>query len=177
MPVRRPACRRSARLHDREPMSVGQCELLLAVLFDNAARPDQSIGVESLDREPGQYLDKRQKPYRPFLVVTPEEPSVPFRNHQRRGHERRRLRKKPAVQRVVTIGFIEERNEPRSIHIALSLSCHKRQRQSTGWNGDRRTRRNPHSASTGRRRWEEAFPAAPGAQIPLPRYPKPELPS
>ena len=62
-------------------MSVGQCELLIAVLLENAACPDQSIGVESLDRKPGQHLDKGQKLYRPYLIVTSQKPSMPFRNY------------------------------------------------------------------------------------------------
>jgi len=49
-------------------MSLGQCELLVAVLLDNAACPDQTLAVESLYREPGQYFDKGQKLYRPFLT-------------------------------------------------------------------------------------------------------------
>jgi len=62
-------------------MSVGQGELLVGVLLNNAARPDESIGVESFDSKSGQYLNKGQKPYRPYLVVTPQKPSMPFRNY------------------------------------------------------------------------------------------------
>jgi hypothetical protein len=62
-------------------MSVGQRKLLVGVLLNNAARPDESIGVESLDRKFGQYLNESQKLYRPYLVVTPQKPSMPFRNY------------------------------------------------------------------------------------------------
>src|SRR5580700_11981368 len=70
MPVRRPADCASIIGHHSQTMRVGEREILIAELCEHPAGLPQALGVERLDRQRGQRIEKREE-LRCAIAVVP----------------------------------------------------------------------------------------------------------
>src|ERR1035438_4347710 len=92
-------------------------------------------------------MNKVQELNRTPLVVPPQEPTMPFRDHQRRCHQWRRLREQSPEKRMVAVRPVQKGNQSRRVDIRLSLSSHTQSHRWTRSNADLQTRPCQRNAS------------------------------
>jgi hypothetical protein len=74
MAVGRPAANHAQFPHQGKSVGIGQCQFLISEFLHDTARALQFVIVETADRQAWQGIDERQKPYRPLLIVSAQEP-------------------------------------------------------------------------------------------------------
>src|SRR5580692_7946822 len=160
MPIGGPANLIPPVLHDCQSVCVCQRQGLIGEFPDQFGGFDQFGAVERKHFH-RQDCDEVEELDGANGIVAPQKPAVAFRDDQRRGRERRRIREEAPEEWMESIGAVAKRDQRRRIYVGFSLSRHKLFRRWFGWNSDRRIPRRRRSASRAPHSWREAYRGPP----------------
>src|SRR4030095_14807939 len=87
MKVGRPTAPHPLSLHEEESHQVGQCQVLVRELAEVIRAPPDLLRACLGDAEHGEVIDEGQELERLESVMAPQEPGMPFRDHEPRCQE------------------------------------------------------------------------------------------